>query len=192
MWGEGQGVELPALPPHPLPTRIRTGGVGAKSPAPPKKRGFHMNLNWILRRLLEVALGAIFFYAGWQKHLHPYEFAEAVLAYRLLPDSLVGVAAGTLPWLEMAAGLFLVLGLKKRSCLLLLGLMASLFMVIMLLTLARGLKIDCGCGLFFPRQVGLAVVAEDAFFLLWAAGLYWWEWQREAGEAVVSLSLSRP
>ena len=151
-----------------------------------------MNLNWILRRLLEVALGGIFFYGGLQKHLHPYEFAEAILAYRLLPDSLVAAVAAALPWLELAAGLLLVLGLKKRSCLLLLALMAGLFMVIMSVTLARGLKIDCGCGLFFPRQVGLAVAAEDAFFLLWAAGLYWWEWRREAREALVSASLSWP
>jgi putative oxidoreductase len=126
-------------------------------------------------RLLEVVLGGLFFYAGLQKYLHPYEFAEAVLAYRLLPESLVGAAVAVLPWLEIAAGLCLVVGLKRRSCLLLLGGLVSGFLVVILITMARGLKIDCGCGLFLPRQVGWGAVAEDGVFLLWAAGLYGWE-----------------
>ena len=134
-----------------------------------------MKIKWLALRLLEVALGGIFFYAGLQKHFHPHEFAEAVLAYRLLPDPLVGLTAAVLPWLEIVAGSLLAAGLKRRSCLLLLGLLGGGFMVLMLVTMARGLKIDCGCGLFFPRQVGLGAVLEDGFFLAWAAGLYWWE-----------------
>jgi hypothetical protein len=134
-----------------------------------------MTIAWLLRRLLEIALGAVFIYAGIQKHFHPYEFAEAVLAYRLLPEGLVGVTAAVLPWVEIAAGLFLAAGLKKRSCLQLLTVLAGGFLLVMLITLARGLKIDCGCGLFSQRQVGLVAILEDLVFLIWAAGLYWWE-----------------
>ncbi len=114
-------------------------------------------------------------YAGLQKHLHPDEFAEAVLAYQLLPEPLVALTAAVLPWVEIAAGLFLAAGVKKRSCLQLLALLAAGFLVAMAVTLARGLKIDCGCGLFFQRQVGLEAILEDVGFFLWAAGLYWWE-----------------
>lgn len=126
-------------------------------------------------RTLEVLLGGLFFYAGLQKVLHLSEFAEAVLAYQLLPESLVGLAVAGLPWLEIAAGLCLVAGLKRRSCLLLLTGLVVAFLVVILITMARGLKIDCGCGLFFQRQVGLGAVLEDAVLLGWAAGLYWWE-----------------
>jgi putative oxidoreductase len=126
-------------------------------------------------RALEVLLGGLFFYAGLQKVLHIHEFAEAVLAYQLLPASLVGLAVAGLPWLEIAAGFFLVVGLKPRSCLLLLAGLAAIFLVVILITMARGLKIDCGCGLFFQRQVGMGAVLEDAVLLIWAAGLYWWE-----------------
>jgi putative oxidoreductase len=126
-------------------------------------------------RLLEVVLGGLFFYAGLQKYLHPYEFAEAVLAYQLLPGSLVGATAAVLPWVEITAGLCLVVGLKRRSSLLLLTGLVAGFLVVIFITMARGLKIDCGCGLFFQRQVGLGAVAEDAVLLFWAAGLYWWE-----------------
>ncbi len=111
-------------------------------------------------RALEVLLGGLFFYAGLQKVLHVHEFAEAVLAYQLLPESLVGLA---------------VAGLKPRSCLILLTGLAAIFLVVIFITMARGLKIDCGCGLFFQRQVGWVPVMEDLVFLVWAAGLYWWE-----------------
>ncbi len=129
----------------------------------------------ILRRLLEIILGALFCYAGYLKLLHTNEFAEAVLAYQLLPPGLVGVVAAVLPGLELAAGIFLALGFKRRSCLMLLGLLSGIFLLAMLVTLARGLKIDCGCGLFFSRQVGLAPILEDGLMVFWAAGLYYWE-----------------
>ena len=125
--------------------------------------------------MLGVALGGLFFYAGLQKILHPYDFAEAVLAYQLLPESLVGLAVAGLPWVEIVAGLGLVAGLKRRSCLLILAGLVAGFLVVILITMGRGLKIDCGCGLFSQRQVGPAAVLEDLFLLGWAAGLYWWE-----------------
>ena len=132
----------------------------------------------VVARTLAVILGGLFFYAGLQKILHPYEFAEAVLAYQLLPESLVGVAVAGLPWVEIVAGLGLVAGLKRRSCLLILAGLVAGFLVVILITMARGLKIDCGCGLFSQRQVGWAAVLEDLVLLGWAAGLYWWEWLR--------------
>jgi putative oxidoreductase len=144
------------------------------------------------RRALAVVLGGLFFYAGLQKLLNPYEFAEAVLAYQLLPESLVGVAVAVLPWLEIAAGLCLVTGFKRRSGLLLLAGLVAGFLVVILITMARGLTIDCGCGLFFQRQVGLAAVLEDAVFLIWAAGLYWWELLRseKSGSGAIAKAAS--
>ncbi|MFZ5449216.1 MAG: MauE/DoxX family redox-associated membrane protein [Thermodesulfobacteriota bacterium] len=134
-----------------------------------KKRGTF----WL--RILEVVLGGLFFYAGLQKLLHPYEFAEAVIAYQMLPESMVGVVVAIIPWVEIAAGLCLAAGLKRRSCLLILSGLLVAFLVVILITMARGLKIDCGCGLFSQRQVGLAAILEDLLLLTWAAGLYSWE-----------------
>jgi uncharacterized membrane protein YphA (DoxX/SURF4 family) len=143
-------------------------------------------------RTLEVVLGGLFFYAGLQKVLHPYEFAEAVLAYRLLPESLVGLAVAGLPWAEIAAGLCLVAGFKPRSCLLILAGLVAGFLIALLITMARGLKIDCGCGLFFQRQVGLGAVLEDAVLLIWAAGLYRWEMSRFEKGGAGSIAQTAP
>lgn len=137
-----------------------------------------LRVNHIGLRVLEVVLGGIFLYAGLQKYLYSYEFAEAVLAYHLLPVSLVGAVAAALPWVEIAAGLFLITGLKRRSCLILLAGLLGGFTIVILITMARGLKIDCGCGLFLDRQVGWEVLLEDGVLLLWAVGLYWCESKR--------------
>jgi len=140
-----------------------------------KQQTENRKLNWLLPRALGMVLGGLFFYAGLQKHYHPYDFAEAVLAYQLVPVWLAGVAAAALPWMELTAGGLLVAGLKRRSCLLLFILLTASFLVIMLVTMARGLKIDCGCGLFFQTQVGPMAVLQDTILLFWAGGLYWWE-----------------
>jgi putative oxidoreductase len=138
-----------------------------------------------------IGLGGLFVYAGIQKHLAPYEFAEAILAYQLLPVGLVGLVAATLPWIEIVSGISLILGcllrsrrfsnpipmgaLLRRSGLLLILGQSVLFIAVLLITLARGLKIDCGCGLFFQRQVGLESILEDALLLGVAGWLYWRE-----------------
>ena len=122
--------------------------------------------------LLELALGGIFLYSGWQKHLHPEEFVEAVLAYKILHLGLAGVTAAILPSVECAAGLLLALGFKKRSSLLLLALMVCVFLAAMLITMIRGLNIDCGCSLFLSRQVGWVAFLEDSLLLGLACGLY--------------------
>jgi ribA/ribD-fused uncharacterized protein len=154
-------------------------------------------VNW-LACLLGLALGAAFLYSGIMKRLEPYKFAEAILAYDLLPQSLVGLVAAILPWVEITAGFFLVLGclveipgrvlqgiglaagdrlvggIKRRSCLLLLALILAVFLVVLIITHARGLEIDCGCGLVADRQVGWVAILEDALMLAVALFLYWW------------------
>jgi hypothetical protein len=138
-----------------------------------------------------VALGGLFVYAGIQQHLAPYEFAEAVLAYQLLPLSLVGLTAALLPWVEIVSGVSLIFGallqnrrgakllpagpvLRRSALLLILG-QSLLFVAVLLITMARGLKIDCGCGLFFQRMVGPAALLEDVLLLGVVGWLYWRE-----------------
>jgi ribA/ribD-fused uncharacterized protein len=155
-------------------------------------------VSW-LACILGLALGGAFFYAGIQKRLEPYQFVEAILAYDLLPQALVGLTAAILPWVEITSGFFLALGylaeipgrllkslslasgdrlvggIKRRSCLLLIILQLVLILVVLGITFARGLKIDCGCGLIWTRKVGWGIITEDLLLLALACFLYWWE-----------------
>ena len=102
-----------------------------------------------------MVLGGLFFYAGLQKVLHPYEFAEAVLAYQLLPESLVGAGGGGAAVGGDRGGARPGGGAQTAQLPAPPGGLVAGFLVVILITMARGLKIDCGCGLFFQRQVGL-------------------------------------
>jgi ribA/ribD-fused uncharacterized protein len=161
-------------------------------------------VSW-LACLLGLALGGAFFYAGLQKRLDPYQFTEAILAYDLLPQALVGLVAALLPWVELISGFFLALGylveipgrvlkglgfasgdrlvggIKRRSCLLLVLLQLGLILVVLSITFARGLKIDCGCGLIWARKVGWGIIIEDLLMMAVAGFLFWWELPAVAG-----------
>ena len=158
----------------------------------------------LISSVVGLALGWLFVYAGVQKHLAPYEFAESILAYQLLPLGLAGLVTATPPWVEMVSGISLILGclmrsrrfsnpfpvggiLRRGALLLILG-QSLLFIAVLLITITRGLKIDCGCGLLFLRQVGLESILEDALLLGVAGWLYWRECRtggREEGSLVL-------
>ena len=97
---------------------------------------------FILFRLL---VGFIFIYAALEKISNPADFAGAIDNYRLLPVSLINLPAIVLPWLELFAGIFLILGFYLRgSSLILFGLLC-LFTAAISISLIRGIDISCGC-----------------------------------------------
>ena len=54
---------------------------------------------------LRLVLGLVFVVSSWTKIRYPRIFAESLLAYHVLPETLVTFVAVTLPWLELLAGL---------------------------------------------------------------------------------------
>jgi len=90
-------------------------------------------------------LGAVFLGACAHKLLHPAAFALDVATYGLLPLALVNPVALLLPWVELAAGLQLGLGLRARAGALLAAAMMVAFIAALLWALAQGLHIPCGC-----------------------------------------------
>lgn len=127
--------------------------------------------NWLLlaARLL---LGGVFLYASLNKIFKPYHFAAAVQAYQLLPSSLVGFVTVFIPWLEVVAASALLIGWQPRSALLILSGLMIVFMIAIAITMARGLDIDCGCGLLVERPVGWLALLEDGILLLSLVGFY--------------------
>lgn len=90
-------------------------------------------------------LGAVFLAAALPKIADPPGFAEALHAYRLLPDAALAPLALTLPWLELWMGLALIAGPARRSAALLAFILLAVFMGALALNLARGNPVDCGC-----------------------------------------------
>ena len=115
---------------------------------------------------LRVGLGLVFIYAGILKIRDPVAFAGSVAAYKLLPYSLNYLVAATLPWIEAACGLFLIIGHRVRASAGIIAVMNILFIVLLASTIMRGLDIDCGCF----RQGGektsawIAILRDVLFF----------------------------
>jgi uncharacterized membrane protein YphA (DoxX/SURF4 family) len=103
------------------------------------------NSQWI-SLLMRVLLAVMWFWYSLPKLTQPEQNVQAVRNFQILPESLVTTWGYAQPWLEMAFGLLLILGLGTR--------LVALFSALLLLTYiggiaslgARGIAISCGCG----------------------------------------------
>jgi uncharacterized membrane protein YphA (DoxX/SURF4 family) len=115
---------------------------------------------------LRLVLGGLFVYAGAVKVLEPLDFAQNIRNYQLVGQSLSFVAAIVLPWLEILAGLALILGVWTRSAALVVTGLLVFFVVLTAVTMARGLDVDCGCFGSLSRKSGWGVILEDLGMLV--------------------------
>jgi uncharacterized membrane protein YphA (DoxX/SURF4 family) len=97
------------------------------------------------RLLVRLVPGALFLWAGLEKAFDRQESILAVNAYDVLPEGLVRVVAAVLPWVEIAVGLLLILGLFVRFAGIATAVLAGVFIAGLAQAKARGLAIDCGC-----------------------------------------------
>ena len=115
--------------------------------------------------VFRLAVGGLFIYAGIVKAVTPLDFAQNIRNYGLVGQSLSFLAAIVLPWLEIFAGLLLAAGIWRRAAALLISAMLAFFIVLTLVTIARGLDVDCGCFGAVSRKAGWGLVLEDALML---------------------------
>ena len=109
--------------------------------------------------IARLALGGLFIYMGAAKADHPIDFLKQIRLYHMLPESpgiFLNAAAIVLPWLEIVAGVALILGLWVRGAAATLAIMLVAFTPAILLRAfaihsAEGtpffaIEFDCGCG----------------------------------------------
>lgn len=99
---------------------------------------------WLTIRV-QIALGAIFIAAALPKITDPPSFAHMIYNYRMLPAGLINLTALTMPWVEILAGLALVLGIWVKPARWLIAAMLIVFILAISLNLVRDNAIDCGC-----------------------------------------------
>ena len=106
-------------------------------------------MRWLLDPRLSVLgrllVGVAFVWAGVIKIADPAAFQEALVNYRMLPASLIPLTAVTVPPIEVAAGLCLIMGLLSRGAALLSTGMLVVFTAAIAQAIARGIDIECGC-----------------------------------------------
>ena len=98
-----------------------------------------------LALIARLYVGVVFLMACYHKIREPGVFALDVATYQLLPLSTVNLFALTVPWIELAVGTLLILGVRVQgSALIVTGLMVS-FMVALAWALHLDLDMSCGC-----------------------------------------------
>ena len=142
---------------------------------------------WLTVRV-QIALGAIFVAAALPKIADPPSFAHMIYNYRILPAGLINISALIMPWVEIVAGLCLILGIWVKPARWIIGAMLAVFMVAITVNLVRGNAIDCGCfdlsaaGKTYEERIRdmWLVLVRDAGMLLMIAQMAWAERTRGA------------
>jgi uncharacterized membrane protein YphA (DoxX/SURF4 family) len=115
-----------------------------------------------------VLLGGFFVYASLDKIWSPAAFARIVYQWQVVgpvPSNLVAV---TLPWVELLAGLLLLLGVWRREAALVVALLLVVFLAAAGSVMARGIDVEnCGCVSVATAEPG------SAWPPAWTKGVGW-------------------
>ncbi len=134
----------------------------------------------IIALILRVLLGVWFAYTGGQKVFVTglTQFTRDVANYGLLKEPWDAVAAYTLPWFEIVAGLCLVLGILRKASMLTIAGLVAVFSFGVGYAWSQNLNIACGCrGGTEPMNYS-AKAAEFAAYFVVLAFLAWVEWRK--------------
>jgi uncharacterized membrane protein YphA (DoxX/SURF4 family) len=115
-------------------------------------------------------LGLTFIYASYHKILAPADFAKIVYGYDLFPNGIINLIAIVLPFIELVAGLALILGIYPRSAVLIINGLLVMFIIVLAINLIRGHEFDCGCFLIaeagsFPSS-GSTLIRDIIYLIL--------------------------
>ncbi|NLN62603.1 MAG: DoxX family membrane protein [Myxococcales bacterium] len=90
-------------------------------------------------------LGYVFIAACIHKIASPADFAIDIATYQILPIILINPMAIALPWIELVSGAMIILAFRTRTAALMMAGMMFMFTVAVILALAQGLDMSCGC-----------------------------------------------
>ena len=119
----------------------------------------------LLIRVCRIGIGLVMLAAALGKIGDPAAFSTQIHHFHLVPVAAENLLAVLLPWVELIAGLSLVLGAHARSGAWLSVAMMAVFTLAVTTAVARGLDIECGCfGTADATHVGGMKLAENLLF----------------------------
>jgi uncharacterized membrane protein YphA (DoxX/SURF4 family) len=130
----------------------------------------------VIGTLARLGLAVVWLITGGIKAADSGQTYVAVRAYDVLPLDAVGPVAAVLPWLELALGLLLLVGLGVRAVAAGSVIVLLVFVAGLVQAWVRGLAIDCGCfgggGAVDPDATAYGLeLLRDAGFLALAVWL---------------------
>ena len=118
------------------------------------------------RYIVRAVLGVLFIWAALAKISDLSGFAAEVHNFRMIPLALENLFAMTLPWIELVAGVALVLNVAPRAATAVLGFLLVVFLIAIVSAIIRNLDIACGCfGTSDASQTGWITLLRDLGFI---------------------------
>lgn len=117
-------------------------------------------------------VAGVFIWAGLLKIFDPLGFAQNIANYRVFPQGISFFLALFLPWIEVICGASLIVGIFRGASSLLLSGLLSVFLVLIILTILRGIDIDCGCFGSIGRKIDYKLVLMDSVLLFFSLNIY--------------------
>ncbi len=96
-------------------------------------------------RIAQIAVGVVFVWAALGKIGDMADLARQIHNFHLAPRWAENLVAMTLPWVELLAGIALVLGVRARAGAAVVLALMVVFTVAVAAAWARGLDFRCGC-----------------------------------------------
>jgi uncharacterized membrane protein YphA (DoxX/SURF4 family) len=136
----------------------------------------HSRVLDVVGTLARIGLAAVWLVSGALKAVDPDQTYVAVRAYDVLPPLGVELVAALLPWVELAFGVLLFLGVGTRLVAVLSAALLLVFVAGVAQAWSRGLSIDCGCfgggGAVAPGETAyVQELLRDTGFLVMAGWL---------------------
>ena len=121
--------------------------------------------NRILHYLFRLILGGVFSWAGIIKITNPLGFAQDIANYLIFPQNVSFFLALLLPWIEVICGVFIITGLFLRSSSAFLSCILVGFLILIFVTMIRGIDVECGCFGSLSQQVDYKLLLTDGALL---------------------------
>lgn len=143
----------------------------------PSRSLFATAAPWV-STVVRLGLAGVLLAAGGLKAIDPAASVAAVRAYQILPAAAETVVGWGLPFLEIAVGLLLAVGVATRMIAVVAAGLFAVFVAAVSSAAIRGLSIDCGCfgggGAVAPGQTAYTgEILRDCAFVLLAGWLVW-------------------
>jgi uncharacterized membrane protein YphA (DoxX/SURF4 family) len=119
-----------------------------------------------------LAVGGVFIWAGLLKIFDPLDFAQNIANYRIFSQSVSLFLALIIPWIEVICGLLLVLGIFRETASFMLSASLVVFLALIIVTLIRGLDIECGCFGSLSRRVDYKLLLTDFVLLFFSLNIF--------------------
>lgn len=138
----------------------------------------------VLALIARVALGFWFVYSGGEKIFGSGldRFTQAIGYYEIVDRPWDAVAAYTVPWFELAAGLCLMIGVLRRGAILTVAGLVAVFSICIGWAWVHRLDIACGChGSDAPIRYWNKVAEFTGYFVV--LSWLWWMERRSSKSA---------